>query len=221
MKQKLLASLKTKFQGVQEAILDRQATKMAKTVTSEDQIETAISGVTFDTLLQSETDRRVLEASETAVKNYEKKHKLKDGKSTEKPKDPDPDPDTETGDGKEKIPAYMKEFMREQKELKERLEKQEKDREISSKRAEAKELLKASKIPDKLKDKWLKRVDLNDEETSLEDQVKELETEYLDLKQEHINDSVDGGQGEKGGEVADSDMNDFLSSEFPETPKES
>jgi len=101
------------------------------------------------------------------------------------------------------------------------LEKQEKDREISSKRAEAKELLKASKIPDKLKDKWLKRVDLNDEETSLEDQVKELETEYLDLKQEHINDSVDGGQGEKGGEVADSDMNDFLSSEFPEGPKES
>lgn len=222
MKEKLLAALKTKFQGVQEAILDRQAEKLAKTVTTEDQIDTAVSGVTFDTLLQSETDRRTTEASETAVKNYEKKHKIKDGKAIEDPKkktDPDPKKKGEEGDD-EKVPAWAKTFMEKQDALDERLSKQEKERETSNKLSQAKELLKGSKIPEKYQDKWLKRIDVNDEDTSLEDQVKNLETEFLDLKQEFVNDSVDEGAGEKGSEATDNDMDAYLDDKFPEGAKE-
>ena len=221
MKQKLLEALKTRFKdmGVQDSILDGVATKLSKTITKEDQIETAVSGVTFDTLLQPEVDRRTTEASETAVKNYEKKHKLKDGKTTEKSKDPDPKPKEGEGDD-EKVPTWAKSFMEKQDALDERISKQEKDRETSGKRSEASELLKASKIPEKLHKKWLKRIDVEDEENSLEDQVKGLEDEYLELKQDHVNDSVDEEGGKKGGEATDSDMDEFLDDKFPEAAEE-
>jgi len=217
MKQKLLDALKTKFKGVQDAILDRQAEKLAKTVEKEDQIETAISGVTFDTLLQSETDRRATEASETAVKNYEKKHKIKDGKIIEDPKKkPDPEPKKKEDGDDEKVPTWAKSFMEKQDALDERLSKQEQEKERSSKLAQAKDLLKASKIPEKYQDKWIKRVDVDDEETLLEDQVKALEAEFLELKQEFVNSTVDGEQGELGGEATDADMDAFLDDKFPE-----
>jgi hypothetical protein len=212
MKEKILAALKTKFQGVEDAILDRQAEKLAKTVEKEDQIETALSGVTFGTLLQSETDRRTTEASSTAVKNYEKKHNLKDGKSIEEPEKKKPEPPQKEEDD---VPAWAKALTSKLDSYEKRLTAQEKEKERTSKLNQAKELLKASKIPDKLKDKWIKRIDVDDEETSLEDQVNALETEYIELKQDHVNESVKEGGETQGNAATDAELEEYLDDKFP------
>jgi hypothetical protein len=83
MKQKILEALKAKFQGVSDTILNRIAEKMAKTVTTEEGVEPAVEGVTFQQIIESEADRRATDATQTAVTNYEKKHGLKDGQKVE------------------------------------------------------------------------------------------------------------------------------------------
>ena len=47
MKEKILAALKMKFVGVDDAILDRIATKKAKCQTDESQIPAIVEGVSF------------------------------------------------------------------------------------------------------------------------------------------------------------------------------
>ena len=93
MKQKILDALKTKFEGVDAKILDRIATKMAKTVKTEDEVEPAVEKVTFQEILTSYGDARATEATQTAVSNYEKKHGLKDGKKVNTDGDDDADDD--------------------------------------------------------------------------------------------------------------------------------
>ena len=80
MKKKILEALKAKFEGVSETILDRIAMKLAKTATTEDQVTTAVEGVTLQQVIESYGDSRATEAQQTAVRNYEAKHNLKDGK---------------------------------------------------------------------------------------------------------------------------------------------
>ena len=46
MKQKILEALKAKFPGVNANVLNRIADKLAKTVTTDEQVTTAIAGVT-------------------------------------------------------------------------------------------------------------------------------------------------------------------------------
>lgn len=80
MKQKLFEALKAKFEGVNVTILSRIADKLAKTVTNEEDVEPAIEGVTFQQVIEAESDRRATDATQSAIANYEKKHNLKDGK---------------------------------------------------------------------------------------------------------------------------------------------
>lgn len=80
MKTKLVEGLKAKFPGIQDSIINRIADKLAKTVTTEDQVETAIEGTTIQQVIDSYADSRATEATATAVINYEKKHNIKDGK---------------------------------------------------------------------------------------------------------------------------------------------
>lgn len=76
----LLAALKAKFEGVSDAVLDRVIkSKFGKTVTTTEQVETAVAGVTWQSIIDSYGDSRANEAQVTAVSNYEKKHGLKDG----------------------------------------------------------------------------------------------------------------------------------------------
>ena len=86
MKKEILEALTTKFQGVSSAVLDRIANKLAKTITKTEDIATAVEGVTIQQIIDSYTDSRVTEASETARKNavndYESKYGLKDGVKT-------------------------------------------------------------------------------------------------------------------------------------------
>lgn len=80
MKKEILDSLKAKFEGVNEKILNRIADNLAKNVNTVEQVATAVEGVTFQQVLESYGDSRATEAQQTAIRNYEQKHGLKDGK---------------------------------------------------------------------------------------------------------------------------------------------
>jgi len=118
MKEQILKSLQTKYNGVDEKTLDRIATKLAKTVNSEEEIQTAVDGVTIQQLMESYGDARATDATSAAVTNYEKKHGLKNGKPVEKPEPPKEKPNPADT---EEMPAYMKAFMDRQKALEDKL----------------------------------------------------------------------------------------------------
>lgn len=91
--EQILAGLKTKFQGVEDAILQRIASKKAEGVTDESKVNSIVEGITFQDVLTSYGDYRADGAQKTAVSNYEKKHNIKDGKPIEEPKPQDPPTD--------------------------------------------------------------------------------------------------------------------------------
>lgn len=101
MFEKILAGLKTKFPGVDSKILERIAKKKAETTTTEDEVKTVVDGVTFQSIIDSEGDRRANEAQSSAVSNYEKKYKLKDGKPSEPPQQEPPQPPTPPAGGED------------------------------------------------------------------------------------------------------------------------
>ena len=108
MKKKILEALKAKFEGVSETILDRIATKLAKTASTEDQVATAVEGVTLQQVIESYGDSRATEAQQTAVRNYEAKYNLKDGKPEKiDGGEPNKGKATETS-GAEDTPAWVK-----------------------------------------------------------------------------------------------------------------
>lgn len=83
MKKEILEALKAKFPGVSESILGRIADKLAKTAATQEQVTTAVEGVTIQQVLESYGDSRATEAQQTAVSNYEKKYGLKEGLKVE------------------------------------------------------------------------------------------------------------------------------------------
>lgn len=85
MRKQILDALKAKFQGVSESILNRIADKLCKTVTTAEQVQTAVDGVTIQQVIESYADSRATEASQTAVHTYEQKYGLKDGAKVEQP----------------------------------------------------------------------------------------------------------------------------------------
>lgn len=113
MKKQILEGLRAKFPGVKDSALDRIATKMAETVTTEEAVATAIEGVTFQQVLESYGDSRATEATQTSVSNYEKKYGLKDGKPASQ--DPDPNKGKDPKKPDEDEPAWAK-ALREQNE---------------------------------------------------------------------------------------------------------
>lgn len=92
--EKILAALRTKFAGVDDATLQRIASKKAEGVTDESKIDSIIEGVSFQDVVTNYGDYRADGAQKTAVSNYEKKHNIKDGKPIveTKPQDPLTDP---------------------------------------------------------------------------------------------------------------------------------
>ena len=91
--EKILASLRTKFAGVDDATLQRIATKKSEGVTDESKVDSIVEGITFQDVVTNYGDFRADGAQKTAVSNYEKKHNIKDGKPIEEPKPQDPPTD--------------------------------------------------------------------------------------------------------------------------------
>jgi len=185
MKEKILAFLMAKLTGIQKSHLEGIADKYANTITDETQIETTFSEGVLSVikdmaeLAQKDGDRRATEATNTAIANYEKKHNLKDGKEVKNdgggvtPSNPPVVDD--------KTPEWAKAIIESNKAMSEKIEALEKEKTLQTKQQQASTVLKASKvIPDKFKEKWANRINV-DSETSIEDQVKELEAEFTEL----------------------------------------
>lgn len=132
MEKKILEALIEKYSGVKESILRRVATKLAKTVTSEDDITTAVEGA-FADVLEAYGDQRATDAQKTAVLNYEKKHNLKDGKAVGggEPNDDEPADGEKGGDD---APAWAKKLMDANEALQKRLDQMDGERTQNSRK---------------------------------------------------------------------------------------
>lgn len=144
MYKEILNTLKTKFVGVSETILDRVAKKLAETVTKAEDVKTAVDGVTFQQVLESYGDSRATDATKTAVLNYEKKHGLKDGQKveTEKPKQVDDNTDDTT-------PKWAQALVSGMNTLKEEVAHMKAERVASTRKQQMSEVL--AKIPESLR----------------------------------------------------------------------
>lgn len=153
MKKKIIEALATKFEGVEANILDRVAEKLSKTVKSEDEIQTIVDGVTFQSVLESYADSRTNEAVTSAVANYEKKYNLKDGKPIQRtpPPSPKPEPPKPT---EEEIPPYIKALMEQNKRLEEQISAINSERQTTSRKKTLQGVLKDA--PQKLKERYEK-----------------------------------------------------------------
>jgi hypothetical protein len=100
MKEKVLAFLKTKLNGVAESYLSGVADYYSKTVTDESEIETALNDSVIGLLkvnaaiLQQEGDRRATEAQKTALKNFMEKNGLDENGKPKTPPTPPAEPDS-------------------------------------------------------------------------------------------------------------------------------
>ena len=145
MKQQILDALKAKFEGVSDAILGRIADKLAKTVTNAEDVETAVAGVSFQQVLESYGDSRATESAQSAVKNYESKHNLKDGKPIEKQEPPKPTPPT----GGEDVPAWAKELIESNKKAYEEINRLKAERTTETRQAQLSKL--TEKLPEPIR----------------------------------------------------------------------
>lgn len=162
MKKEILDALKAKFTGVSEAILNRIAEKLAKTVTKSEDVATAVEGVTFQQVLESYGDSRATEAQQTAVRNYEQKYNLKDGKAIEGGKPVDTTVQPEDKD----TPPWAKTLIEQNKTLTERLNGLEKERTTTSRKKELNAIVE--KLPESLRKPYERMAidSLTDEEFS-------------------------------------------------------
>lgn len=144
----ILAGLRTKFAGVDDATLQRIASKKAEGVTDESKVNSIVEGISFQDVLTSYGDYRADGAQKTAVSNYEKKHNIKDGKPIEEPK-PQPTP-TPTPQPKpaEEVPAWAQSLIDSNKTLSERLASMDAKTKADARNAQIDEVAKSFGIPE-------------------------------------------------------------------------
>ena len=144
----LLAALKAKFEGVSDAVLDRVIkSKFGKTVTTTEHVETAVAGVTWQSIIDSYGDSRANEAQVTAVSNYEKKHGLKDGVKINGGEQQVQQPTKTEQDGD--MPAWAKALVDSNKALTDKLNALEGDRITASRKAKLSAVVE--KLPETLR----------------------------------------------------------------------
>lgn len=155
MKAKILEALKAKFEGVSENILDRVATKLAKTVANTEDVDTAVAGVTFQQVLESYGDSRATDAQKTAVANYERKHGLRDGQKVNggAPQQDEPKQEPKQDD----MPAWAQALVESNKKLADRLAAIDGERTATTRRGKLDTLLKD--LPEQLR-KPYQRIDI-------------------------------------------------------------
>ena len=171
----ILAALKTKFPGVEDAILNRIAEKKAVGVTDEAKVDSIVEGISFSDVLTSYGDFRADGASRTAVANYEKKHNLKDGKTIE---DPKTKPDLKPKE--DEIPTWAQSIIDSNKAMSQKLESMETDKAHANRQAQILAKAKEYGVPEN----YAKRCAIKDDE--------DLDTYFKDLKQEMANEGFKG-----------------------------
>lgn len=123
-------------------------------------------------------------AAKKAIEDYEKQHNLKDGKAI-KPEKPE---ETKTDDLPPAVKALIEAQGKQISELTGVVNKLANSVTASQKQSSAAALFKEAKLPEK----WLSRIDVNSEK-SVEDQIKELQEEWAELRQSVIDDQVETG----------------------------
>lgn len=154
MKKQTLDALKAKFQGVSEAILNRVADKLAKTVTTVEQIAPAVEGVTIQQVIESYGDSRATEAQQTAVHNYESKYGLKDGQKVDTNGGGSGGQQTvsqasQGGGAQDTTNQLLQQLLDQNKQLTERLNRMDADRTTASRKQQISALIE--KLPENLR----------------------------------------------------------------------
>lgn len=155
MYQLILNALKAKFQGVSDAVLSRIANKLAKTVTSQEQVATSVEGVTLQQVIDSYADHRATEAQQTAVQNYESKYGLKDGEKVtpvtvqQQGSQPTGGQPTQLTAGANETPEWAKQLIEQNKTLTDRIAKMEGQRTTDNRKQQLSTII--AKLPEKLR----------------------------------------------------------------------
>ncbi|OJV17966.1 MAG: hypothetical protein BGO30_08460 [Bacteroidetes bacterium 41-46] len=188
MKKEIFEALKTKFPGVQDAILDRIATKMAKTVTKEEDVTTSVEGVTFQNVLESYGDHRATESQVSAVTNYEKKHGLKDGAKVQK--EPGAGGDSEPGESGGQPKDQDSELAKTVKGLQEKIEKLEGEKATEGRLQKFTKSME--KAPEKIRDRYRKdfnRLNFKDD-AEFDEWLKDVDTDVDAIAAEYSSKGV-------------------------------
>lgn len=146
--EQILAALRTKFSGVDDATLQRIASKKAEGVTDESKVNSIVEGITFQDVVTNYGDFRADGAQKTAVSNYEKKHNIKDGKPIEEPnpQDPLPTPTPQTNPT-EQVPAWAQSLIDSNKTLSEKLAAMDAKTKADARNQQIEEVAKSFGIP--------------------------------------------------------------------------
>ena len=145
--EQILAALRTKFAGVDDATLQRLASKKAEGVTDESKVNSIVEGISFQDVVTNYGDFRADGAQKTAVSNYEKKHNIKDGKPIEEPKPQDPLP-TPTPQATEQVPAWAQSLIDSNKTLSEKLSAMDAKEKADARNKQIDEVAKSFGIPE-------------------------------------------------------------------------
>ena len=223
MFEKILAGLKTKFPGVDSKILERIAKKKAETTTTEDEVKTVVDGVTFQSIIDSEGDRRANEAQSSAVSNYEKKYKLKDGKPTEPPQqdppqqDPPQPPTPPAGGEDSEVLKMLKQIQQDNQQLRTEINGM-KTKELGNQRKDKFSALFEG-ASDKLKERYMRNYDRltfkDDEDFNgwLDQQKPFIESDIKEEKAQGAKTTPPVGGKRKPGEEADPAVTAYLNAE--------
>ena len=180
---------------------EKYAAKVQKLfkIEKEEDIDTYVALFKDNILPDLEDTSAVEKARKDAIAEYEKNNGLKDGKpikpvkKTKKTaKSEEDDEDEDKDEDFEGLPASVVKLLKAQQkqisELAASVSTVATTVTTSTKQASAKALFADSKLPAK----WFNRIDVNSE-TSVEEQIKELQEEFAEIKQSVIDDEVAGG----------------------------
>lgn len=181
-KQKILEALKAKFQGVNANVLNRIADMLSKTVTKDEEVTTAVAGVTQGMIevIEGYGDSRATEAAQTAVTRYETQHNLKDGKPVVQPQGGGQaggaaaQVETPPAGGADQTPPWAQALIDSNKQLTERLNKMEGERTTTTRKQKLDEII--GKLPENLR-KGYARTPLDGTEEEWNTRIAEVQTE--------------------------------------------
>lgn len=151
----IFEALKAKFTGGNAAVLNRIADKLAKTVTSAEQVATAVAGITQDfvDMMESYGDARATEAAQTSVRNYEATHGIKDGKPIGGGQQTQPttvvQPANPAAGGAEAVPAWAQSLLDSNKTMAQEIANLKAERTTTSRRQQLSTII--SKLPESLR----------------------------------------------------------------------
>lgn len=216
MKQKILDALKAKFPGVNANVLNRIADKLAKTVTTDEQVATAVAGVTqeFIEIIESYGDSRATEAQQTAVHTYETKYGLKDGQKIDANGGASGGhsggsttvQQQSAGGANEQVPAWAQALIDSNKKLNDRLDKMDGERTTATRKQQLSTIIE--KLPENLRKAYERTPVDNLTDEQFNTLVGEITTEVNGIVSDvqakgavFGKPSVTGGTGNQGGEL--------------------